>query len=213
MKTDIYSKVFMWLFVGLMITFATGLIVSTDMNTVKTIFGKGGYFILLIAEFGVAVFLSVRIAKMKPITAKILYAIYSLLTGLTLSSIFIVYELSSIMYIFGITSALFLIFALIGKYTKLDLSKIGTYLFMMIIGVLICSIINIFVRSSMLSLGISIVSIIAFLGFIAYDIQRVLTLAEQIEEESLAVFCAFQLYIDFINIFIDLIRLFGDAKD
>ena len=150
---------------------------------------------------------------MKPTTAKICYLLYSFFTGLSFSTLFIVYKITSIIMVFGITSVLFLVFALLGKASKIDLSKLGTYLVMMLIGVIICSIVNIFLGNSSFDLIISIISIIVFLGFIAYDVQKIERLEGFIEDENLAILGAFELYLDFINVFIDLIRLFGEAKD
>lgn len=211
MENKIYSKVFIWMFLGLLVTFATGMYTSTNIDALSVIFTKGGYWILVILELAVAIFLSVRIHKMKPTTAKICFLLYAFLTGLTFSSLFIVYKLISIIAVFGVTSVLFLIFAAIGRYTNLDLTKLGTYLFMGLIGVIILSIISIFVPA--LNLGVAILSIIIFLGYIAFDIQMIKRRDGMIDDENLAVYCAFQLYLDFINIFLDLLRIFGDAND
>jgi len=212
MKKNIYSNIFLWLFVGLLITFGTGMYFSTNANAMKKIFSTS-YIFLLIAEIGIAIFLSARIGKMKPATARVLYILYTFLSGLTFSAIFVVYKLTSIMLVFGITSVLFLVFALIGKFTKIDLTKLGTYLFMILIGVIISSIINAFVGNTTLDIILSAISIIVFLGFIAYDIKKIESLEGNINDENLAIFGAFELYLDFINIFIDLLRIFGDARD
>ena len=150
---------------------------------------------------------------MSATTARICYLLYTFLTGLTFSSIFIVYKLESILLVFGITSLLFLIFAIIGKTTNIDLSKLSTYLLMMLLGIIICSIVNIFLKSSTFDIVISCISIVVFLGYIAYDVQKIKRLNGLITEDNLAVIGAFELYLDFINIFIDLLRLFGKADD
>ena len=212
MKDKIYSNMFIWLFVGLLITFGTGMYISDNAEALKKIFSSA-YIFLIIAEIGIAIFLSARIGKMQPTTAKVLYLLYTFLSGLTFSAIFVVYKLTSIMLVFGITAGLFLIFALIGRYAKIDLTKIGTYLLMILIGVILCSIINIFIGNTTFDIVISIISIIAFLGFIAYDIQKIKRLEGLIDDENLAILGAFEVYLDFINIFIDLLRLFGDSRD
>ncbi len=211
MENKIYSKVFIWMFLGLLVTFATGMYTSTNIDALSVIFTKGGYWILVILELVIAIFLGVRIHKMKPTTAKICFLLYAFLTGLTFSSLFIVYKLTSIIAMFGVTSVLFLIFAGLGRYTKLDLTKLSTYLFMGLIGVIILSIVSIFVPA--LNLGVAILSIIIFLGYVAFDIQMIRRREGMLDDENLAVYCAFQLYIDFINIFLDLLRIFGDAND
>ena len=147
-------------------------------------------------------------------TAKILFCVYSLLTGLTFSSIFVVYQITSIVYVFGITSLIFLIFALIGYFTKIDLTKIGIYLFMALFGVIICSIINMFVGSETFNLGLTIICLIIFIIYIEYDIQIIKRNLYMItEEDNLAIYGALQLYLDFINIFLRLLQLFGRGRD
>ncbi len=213
MENKIYSKVFLWLFIGMLMTFLTGIYTTTNESALSVIFSGGFYWILVVVELLLAIFLSARIHKMSPTTARICYLLYTFLTGLTFSSVFIVYKLESILLVFGITSLLFLVFALIGKTTKIDLSKLGTYLLMMLLGIIICSIINIFLGDSTFDLVISCISIIIFLGYIAYDVQKIKRLNGFLAEDNLAVIGAFELYLDFINIFIDLLRLFGKADD
>lgn len=213
MKNKIYSKVYLWLFIGLLVTFLTGAYTTTNEDALAVIFTKGYYWIFVILELAVAIFLSARIHKMQPTTAKISYLLYTFLSGLTFSSLFIVYKLESILLVFAVTSILFLIFALIGHFTKMDLSKLGTYLLMMLIGIIVCTIINLFLQNSTFDIIISAISVIVFLGFIAYDIQKIKRLEGYLEEDNLAIIGAFELYLDFINIFIDLLRLFGNADD
>ena len=213
MKNEIYSKVFLWMFIGLALTFGVAYYTSTNVDDLSMIFGKGMYVVFAIVEIALAIFLGVRITKMSPTTAKVCYLLYTCLTGLTFSSIFVAYKISSIIFVFGITALLFLIFALLGKFTKMDLSKLGTYLFMMLIGVIICSIINIFLKSEGFNIGITILSLIIFLGYIAFDVQKLKRLESVVPEENLAILGAFELYLDFINVFIDLLRLFGESND
>ena len=211
-NNQIFTKVFMWMFVGLLITFGTGYYVSLNSNMFYNVFAKY-YLILVIIEIGVAVFLSVRIRKMSPMTAKILYLLYTFLTGLTFSAIFVVYEITSIIYIFGISALIFGIFAAIGYFTKMDLTRIGVYLMMILIGIILCSIINIFVKSAAFNLGLVIVALIIFIIYVAYDIQVIKRNMYGIpDEENLAIYGAFKLYLDFINIFVRLLELFGNRK-
>ena len=214
MNNNYYSKVFGWLFVGLAITFVGGYLVSAQPGVMAKIFSGSLYYIICIAEVVVAVILGVRIHKMQPSTAKILYILYAFLTGLTFSSIFLIFSLSSITSVFLISSLLFGIFALIGSKTKFDLSKIGTFLLMGLIGVIVLEIVNIFILSNTLNMGLCILSLIIFLGYTAYDIQRIGYMADSGEiDEKYAIYGAFQLYLDFINIFIKLLRLFGKERD
>jgi len=213
MKNKIYSKVFMWLFVGLLVTFVTGVYTKTNQSALEFIFMNNGYIFLIIIELAVAIFLSARIHKMSPITAKTCYLIYSFISGLSFSAVFIVYKVESIMLVFLVASILFLLFALLGYFTKLDLTKIGSFLLMMLLGVVICSVINIFMHNETFDLVVTCISILVFLGYIAYDIQSIKRLEGSIEEDNLAIYGAFQLYLDFINIIYDLLRLFGQNDD
>ena len=209
----IFSKIFFWMFIGLAITFGIGYYVSINENMLYNVFSKY-YIFLIIAELVVVIWLSARIRKMKPTTAKLLFCAYSFLTGLTFSSIFVVYKMTSIMLVFGITSFIFLIFALIGYFTKLDLTKIGTYLFMILLGVIICSLINMFVGSETFDLALTIICLIVFIVYVAYDIHIIKRNLYAIEEEdNLAIYGALQLYLDFINIFLRLLQLFGRSRD
>lgn len=210
-SSKIMSKVFLWMFIGLAVTFVTGRLIANNPDAIETIFTGNKVVFLAIIELVLVIWLSARIQKMSAISAKILFIVYSFVTGLTFSSIFIVYEIESIIYVFLATSIIMLIFALLGYFTKLDLTKLGTFLLMAIIGIIVVMIINIFVGSESLSLGITIASVIIFIGFIAFDVQKIKRLYENnvIPDDNLAIYGALQLYLDFINIFIDLLRLFG----
>ncbi len=208
-NNKLFSKIFMWMFLGLAITFGVGYYVSLNEVMLYNVLSKY-YIFLAILEIVIVIILSIRINKMNPTTSKIMFCLYSFITGLTFSSIFVVYKISSIIYVFGITALLFLIFALIGNYTKLDLTKFGTYLFMGLLGIIICSIINMFVNNEAFDITLVIIGLIIFLGYVAYDIQIIKRKLYMIEnEDNLAIFGALNLYLDFINIFLRLIQLFG----
>lgn len=205
-----FGKVFMWMFIGLLITFLTGYVVSSNDNMLYNIFSGGTYFILIIIELVLVIYLSARIHKMQVTTARIVFILYSFVSGLTFGSIFIVFKMSSIMLIFLITAILFGIFALIGRFTKLDLTKAGTILLMMLLGIVICTFVNVFLKNDTLDLFVSYISIIVFLGFTAYDMQKIKMLSYEFDDEDkIAIIGALELYLDFINIFIDLLRIFG----
>ena len=214
MGNKLFSKVFAWMFIGLIITFATGFYVAMHPNMLYNIFSTGLHFGLLILEIVLVVWRSARSHKMKFSTASIVYVIYSVVTGLTFSSFFVIYELGSIMFIFALTALLFGIFALLGYTTNTDLSNFSTIFLMGLIGIILATIINIFLNNSMLEIIISCVSIILFLGITAHDIQKIKSLSNVIaDENAIAIIGALDLYLDFINIFIDLIKLFGKTRD
>jgi FtsH-binding integral membrane protein len=210
----IFSKVFMWLFVGLALTFGVAYAVSTNETMVYNLFSGGKYWIVWIVEFIVVIVLSTRIHKMSLMTATTLFLLYSLLTGLTLSSIFIIYDIMSILWVFGIASGLFLMFGAIGYFTKIDITKIGSILFMFLMGIIIMYLINMFLGSGTIDLALCIISLALFLIFVAFDIQVIKKKMTGLDDENkIAIYGAFQLYIDFINIFLELLRLFGRGRD
>lgn len=213
-ENKIFSKIFMWMFLGLLVTFGVAYYISTNENMVYNIFSGGKYWIVWIAELVVVIWLSARITKMNPMTAKILFLLYSLLTGITLSSIFVIYEITSIVFVFLISAVVFLIMGLIGYFTKIDLTKLGTILMMALLAIIIASIINIFIGSEVFNLGLCIVGLIVFLGFVAYDIQKIKKMLPMFpDEDNLAIYGALELYLDFINIFLRLLQLFGNERD
>ena len=211
MDSKIMSKVFFWMFIGLAVTFVTGSVVANNPDMVLEIFKGGNVFILGLIEIGLVIWLSARVTKMSSMAAKVMFVIYSFVTGLTFSSIFIVYNISSIIYVFLATSVIMLLFALFGYFTKIDLLKFSTFLFVGILGIIIMGIINMFVGSETFSLAICAISIGLFMIYIAFDIQNIKRLAQygDIPEDNIAIYGALQLYLDFINIFIDLLRIFG----
>lgn len=211
-KNELYPKVYTWLFIGLLVTFLTGYCLSLNPDIVYSLVTDVPYWLLVIVELGVAIFFSVRISKMSKLTATICYLLYSFITGITFSTIFIFYSLSSIIFVFLVASITFLIFAVIGYTTKKDLSKFSSYLFMALIAILVASIINIFIRSSMMDLIITVISVLVFLGYVIFDMKNAEKIA-LVNKEAGPIYGAFQLYLDFINIFVDLLKLLGDADN
>lgn len=213
MQNKIFTKIYGWLFIGLLISFITGYYVSTNENMLYNIFQTKTYILLAIIEIVVVIWLSAGIRKMNIITAKTLYVLYSILTGLTLSIIFLAYKIDSIIYVFGFTSLIFLIMSVIGMTTKKDLTKLGTILFIGLLGIIIASLINLFIGSETFNLMTCIIGIIIFTLFIAYDVNKIKYTLEYLEEDKAAIIGAFELYLDFINLFLKLIRLFGKRDD
>lgn len=210
----VYTKIFMWMFIGLLVTFLTGYIVSINENMLINIFGKSTWIFLSIIEVILVIVLSARIRKMNALTAKIMFIVYSFVSGLTFSSIFVTYELESIMYVFGITSVLFGTFALIGHFTKIDLSKFSIILLMGLIGIIICGIIGMFIQNETFDITICIIGIVIFTLYIIYDMHKIKYLFNSFDnEDNLAICCALELYLDFINLFLRLISLLGKHRD
>lgn len=208
------SKSFLWMCIGLLVTFVTGFGVSMNGRMLENIFGGSGFWILIILEFVLVIVLSARVMKMNPTTAKICFILYSFVSGLTFSSIFVVYELTSIMMIFLVSAIIFGIMAFIGYTTKVDLSRVGFYLLMALLGVILVSIINIFLGNGTLEIIICIICLLLFIGITAYDVQKIRALESTgLPEDNLAIYGALELYLDFINIFLQILELFAKNKD
>lgn len=210
MKNEFLSKVFKWFGLGLLITFIVSYLVSNNLMLLSLIFNGYGYIIILILEIVLAIWLTTRIRKMDSKLTKILYIGYTALTGLTFSSIFIIYEITSIIWIFLVSAIIFFVFAMIGKNEKIDLSKFGIYLFIGLIGIILLNIINIFIMNNTLDIILCIIGLIIFIAYVAYDINKIIKYYD--DTDNLAVIGAFELYLDFINIFIKLLRLFGKER-
>lgn len=208
------SKTFFWMFIGLLstaivawYTYSSGLFVDIITN---------GYFnILLILEVVVVLLFSFLFKKLSPMLVAILYFIYSMLNGVSLSTIFIAFELSSIIQLFIVSALLFGGFALIGFITKKDLSSWRTLLFGILISGVILSLINLFIGNSMLDLILDWVILFVFFGVTAYDINTIkqLKFDSNLNQEKLYIYGAMQLYLDFINIFLRVLSIFGKRRD
>jgi FtsH-binding integral membrane protein len=208
------SKSFLWMCIGLLVTFVTGFGISMNERMLENIFGGSGFWILVILEFVLVIVLSARVMKMNPTTAKICFILYSFVSGLTFSSIFVVYELTSIMMIFLVSAIIFGIMAFVGYTTKVDLSRVGFYLLMALLGVILVSIINIFLGNGTLEIIICIICLLLFIGITAYDVQKIRALESTgLPEDNLAIYGALELYLDFINIFLQILELFAKNKD
>lgn len=212
-NTQVYPKMFTWLFIGLLITFASGYALTLNEQLMIQVLALGILPIAII-EIVIALVLGIRLAKMQPLTMKILYVIYSILTGVTFSVIFVVFEVSSLISIFIITAIIFALLAFYGYTTKRDLTKIGTIALIALLGIIIGGILNIFIfKSTMFDTVLTMLGVLIFIAYIAYDVNKVKQLMLAIGEEKAAVYGAFQLYLDFINLFIRLLELFGKRRD
>ena len=209
---EVYSKMFGWMFVGLLVTFLTGYIVSNSYDILLLVV-QVPFIVYAIIEIGLVIFFSLKIKTMSSTTAKICFILYSFVTGLTFSFLFLVYELYSLIYVFGITAFIFGIFALIGYFTKIDLSKISTFLFMSLFAIIICSLINMFIGNETFDLILTIIGIVVFLGYTAYDIQKVKYQLDSFPQKNLAIYGALELYLDFINLFLKFLRVLGKRKN
>ena len=213
------AKVFNWMAVGLGITGVVAYFTAM-LGLAQTIASSGLFLILIIGELGLVFYLSARINKMQAGTASSIFLLYSVLNGLTLSVIFLAYTGTSIAATFFITAGMFGAMAVYGLITKRDLSGFGSFLFMGLIGIIIASIVNIFLKSSSLYWVISMIGVLVFTGLTAYDVQKIKKMGEDgIMEQGEAaitkgsIMGALALYLDFINLFLMLLRFFGGGRD
>ena len=197
------------------VTDASGVIVSfTEFG--NTLFFSGFKWLVMLAPLGIVFYMSFGINKMSASKAQTVFWIFAALMGLSLSWILLVYTGKSVARVFFITSATFGAMSLYGYTTKRDLTKLGSFLMMGLIGIIIASLINIFMKSSMMYFVISILGVLIFVGLTAYDTQKIKNMYVESDSGELigkkAVMGALTLYLDFINLFIMLLRLFGQRR-
>ncbi len=207
-------SVYAWMFAGLLLTAAASAAVVNSPVLQRAIIGTPLMWVLMLVEIGLVFFLSFRIMKMSAATASFTFLLYSALNGLTLSVIFFAYTQSSIVKAFVTAAATFGAMSVYGMVTKRDLTSWGSFFFMGLIGILICSVINIFLRSPALEFAVSFIGVFVFLGLTAYDTQKLKAMATSTHmRHNLAVIGALALYLDFVNLFLMLLRLFGDRRN
>jgi FtsH-binding integral membrane protein len=215
--TAFLRKVYGWMCVGLAITATVALGVASSPTLVQAIFGnKILFFGLFAAEIGLVFYLSARINKIAAGTAAGLFLLYSALNGATLSLILLRYTGTSIASTFLVTAGMFGALALFGTATKRSLAGVGQFAFMGLIGIILASLVGMFWKSEGLQFGISIVGVIVFTGLTAWDAQRLKTMAATVPESSYgsySVVGALALYLDFINLFLFLLRFMGGRRD
>ena len=198
---------------GLLLTALTSFLVVSSEAAMSLLFSStASIWVLFAIEIGLVIYLSARIDKLSSTTATILFYVYSALNGVALAPIFLVYTGSSIALTFAITAGTFAAMAIYGYVTRQDLSKMGSYLIMALIGLIICSVVNIFVRSSMMEWAISGAGVLIFVGLTAWDSQAIKRMCAEADPATLpkiATMGALSLYLDFINLFLYLLRFFG----
>lgn len=208
-------KVYLWMTMALVITGFTAYGVATSPAILSAILmNKMLFFGLIIGEFALVIGLSAAINRLSLSTATLMFVLYSVINGATLSVIFLAYTLSSIANVFFITAGTFAVMAFIGYTTKKDLSGMGKMLMMALIGLIIATVVNLFLRSTGLQLIVSYIGVLVFVGLTAYDTQKIkqmLMMAEDTGEtaQKIALLGALSLYLDFVNLFLYLLRIFG----
>lgn len=214
-QNKLFGKTFFLMFLGLLgsaivawYTYSSGLFLDIVL--------QGGFAVLLIIELVAVLLFNFLFRKLPPVVVGILYFVYSMLNGVTLATVFAVYELSSVIYLFVISALVFGVFAIIGYKTNKDLSSWGPYITVFLIAGIILSIINLFIiQSSGFDLFVDWLILALFCGVTIYDINKIKMLQNvpDIDQEKIYIYCAMQLYLDFINIFLRILSIFGKRKN
>jgi hypothetical protein len=215
---EFIRSVYNWMAIGLGLTGVVAFYVSNSETLMKLIFGNQIIFFgLIIGELVLVFTISARVHKMQASTATSLFVLYAALNGATLSAIFLIYTNSSITSTFFICAATFIASSIYGMVTKRDLTSMGQFMFMGLIGIVIASVVNLFVRSSGMSLIVSYIGVVVFVGLTAYDTQKLRTMAlsqpaglDSGTVRKGAILGALTLYLDFINLFLMLLRILGN---
>lgn len=212
--------VYGWMCLGLLLTAAASAFMVSSPAMMQAVFGNQILFFgLIIAELGLVIGLSAAISRLSAGTASGLFLLYSALNGITLAAIFAVYAKATIVNAFLVTGGMFGAMSLYGLLTKKDLTSFGSFLFMGLIGIVIASVVNIFTKSAMLDFVISCVGVLVFLGLTAYDTQKLRVMGEMAPADDATavrrgtILGALTLYLDFINLFLMMLRLFGSNRD
>ncbi len=214
-ENKIFGKAFFWMFLGLLgsaiiawYTYASGLFIDIVLE---------GYFnILLIVELVAVIVFSLLFRKLPPWAVGILYFVYSMINGVTLSVIFAVFELYSIVYLFVVSAIIFAVLGIIGYKTNADLSRWSPYITVFLIAGLVLSLLNLFIfKNSTFDLILDWIILAIFCGVTIYDINRIKLLQSEpsINQEKIHIYCAMQLYLDFINIFLRILSIFGKKRN
>lgn len=214
-QNKIFAKTFFWMFLGLL---GSGIVAAYTYYSglFENLISNASFGVVLIVELVTVLLFNFLFRKLPPIAVGILYFVYSMVNGITLSVIFAVYELSSIIYIFIISALVFAILSFIGYRTNKDLSNWRTYITVFLIAGIILSFVNLFfIKSSTLDLILDWFILAVFFGVTIYDINKIKLLQdeENINQEKIHIYCAMQLYLDFVNIFLRILSIFGKRRD
>lgn len=224
--SSIMTRVYVWMTAALFLTAGTAFFTASSPALLQVIFGNSiAVWVLFILELGLVMGISAGINRLSPTTATALFLLYSVVNGLTLSVIFFAYELGTIYQAFAASALTFGAMSFVGYTTKKDLSSLGGYLIMGLIGLIIASVINIFWSNSVMDTIITYIGVFIFIGLTAYDTQKIKEMSYAVEQgesmgytdaaapRRIAILGALTLYLDFINLFLYILRLFGRSRD
>jgi FtsH-binding integral membrane protein len=213
------QRVYSWMALALGISAISAYMVSSTPALFNLFYGNiAMVLVLFVAYMGLAIYFSARLSKMSPSAAIVVYLLYAVVSGIMLSSLFLAYTMTSLVSTLFVTLGMFLAMAIYGYFTKSDLSSLGDFLFMGLIGLIIASFVGFFVSSANFNLITAAFGVMIFTLFTAYDAQQIKHLGQQMllsnqDMTKAALFGAFRLYLDFVNLFIYLLRLFGQRRD
>jgi uncharacterized protein len=216
---EFIRRVYNWMGLGLALTALVALYTASNHYLLNLIFGNSIIFFgLIIGELALVLILSAAIGRMQATTGMFLFFLYSALNGLTLSVIFLAYTRASIANAFFVSAGTFGLMSFYGYTTKRDLTNWGSFLFMGLIGIILASLVNLFLKSPMVYWVVTYVGVLIFVGLTAYDTQKLKEMAmsgftDEEEERKTAVLGALTLYLDFINLFLMLLRIMGSRRD
>jgi uncharacterized protein len=208
-----------WMSTGMLLTAAAAWFTANSPFGVSLLQSPGLVIGLVLVQFGLVIGLSAAINKLSGSAATLMFLGYSALTGVTLSSIFFVYSMASIFQAFVVTAGMFGAMSIYGMVTKRDLTSMGSFMFMGLIGIVLASVVNMFVKSSAMSYAISVIGVFVFVGLTAYDTQKLkymgetMPLGDGTAVRRGTILGALTLYLDFLNLFLMLLRLFGSSRD
>lgn len=216
----LFRKVYQYMALGLVLTALTAWLTASSESMIRMFYSSQVPLIIVaVAELGLVIYLSASISRLQASTALLLFCVYSVLNGITCSAVLLVYTAQSVYTAFLSTAGMFGGMSIYALYTKRDITSWGSFLHMGLIGLLVAMVVNMFVGSSTADMAISVIGIIIFMGLTAYDTAKIKALATDagsMDDESagkIAVIGALQLYLDFINLFLYLIRIFGKRRD
>ena len=213
---SLLKNVYLWMTAGLALTTIVAYFIGTNQQILSKIYSSGIIYLLIFAQIGIVLMLSMRLQKMSTRNAIFWFAVYSVCTGAMLSAVIAIYAKAVIARAFLTTALMFGGMSLYAMTTKRDLSRMGNILVMALIGMVLASLVNLFLKSEAVYYALSFVGVALFCGLTAWDTQKIIRLNDQygyeIDEDTfvkLSIICALELYLDFINIFLYLLRIFG----
>lgn len=210
---SLMASVFGWMSYALVLTGIAAFYIASNDQIMRYLMTHTGFVIVLaLVQLGLVIALSAMVNRLSFGTALVLFTLYAALTGVTLSSLFVVFELGSIVTAFFVTAGMFIAMALYGTFTKTDLTKVGSFAVMALFGIILALLINWWVGSTLFALIISMVSVVIFSLLTAWDVQNMKNIAQYELPEAASITLALSLYLNFINLFINLLQIMGERK-